>query len=141
MRKILYSIISLLFMTLLTGCGNKEVVKCKTKFDESELEYEITLKENKVTDIELELIYDLSNFPQDYINIFNEEDLCLYIKNDLEDYKKAFVNCKQKLKDKKIIINAEIDPKKSTDHVMKERTTAKNIKEDYEKEGYTCTIK
>ena len=163
MKKILTSFLILFVAVMLTGCSltkqaekTKETVQkrvesavkteldCKQSLTESgisiDIDFDVTFLGSLVKDIEFSYDMDLTSYNDAQIEAVSQTDLCTTVKDAMTDYKDAFIDCKQKVEDKHIIIESELDIDKIAKNELQKLQKPSTAKEELEKEGYTCTI-
>lgn len=123
---------------LFCGCGKESVLVCKQKVGGFDITLSSTFKGNTVSAMNLVYLMDVSNYNDTQVNALNSQDYCTLIKSSMAGYENAFDNCNQAIKDKKLLIETEIDVDKISEEDKK--GSPEKTKEDLENQGYSCTI-
>lgn len=125
---------------LLTGCGNKATLKCNMNSSGVDINFNIDFKGNSIDAMDLKYAMDLSDFSDSQIDILKNQDLCSGLKEDMDEFKDAFADCKQELNDKKLNISAKFNVDKISSEKRDKMQTPEDAKKDLESSGYKCTI-
>ena len=136
---ILFCFVSACFF-LLTGCDNKTILKCTMNSNGVDTNFNIGFNGNKIEKMDLQYLMDLTNYSDSQIDVLKDQDFCIGLKSDMEEFKEAFANCNQKLEDKKLNIVADFDVNKISSSQLSKMQTPENAKKDLENSGYKCTI-
>ncbi|MBR2248192.1 MAG: hypothetical protein IKG58_01320 [Bacilli bacterium] len=150
MRK--YGIIALVVVLsfVMVGCGNGKD-KAKKKSNETtlvctqtqsgvDIEFNVGFKGKSVRKIDFNYDMDISSYTDEQIKMFENQDFCKLVKDTMSDYKSAFKDCKQSVKNKHLKLYAVLDVHKLDGDISKKMTTPKKAKEELEKTGYKCKI-
>ena len=127
-----------------TKNSNKKVLSC-SKVDSSDDFYGIstislTYDNEDIASITMVLDIDLSAYNDEVVEKFSEMDLCNEMKDSISSFQGATKSCDQKVEDKHIIVNIDIDIDKISES---EKATINNIdatKVKFEDDDYKCSI-
>ena len=141
MRKLLVLLV-LICSLVLVGCSfNKKQVKCTQTASNLNVEYNVEFVMNKIKTINFSSEMDLSKYSDVQIEMFKKQDFCNLFKQSTRVYKNAFDSCDQKVINKRLKVDADLNIKKIDKGVLKKMNTPKSTKKYLENIGYTCTIK
>ena len=59
----------------------------------------------------------------------------------MSDYRDAFTDCKQEIKDKKLNVSSTLNVDKVAKNALSKMTSAEKAKKELEGQGFKCTIK
>ena len=159
MKKIFIGLMTLVLAVMLTGCSftekAKEAVKkvktpvkaelnCKQTVTQSgigvAIDFDIEFVDNVIKDIDFSYDMDLTSYNDQQVEAVSKTDLCTVVKDAMSNYKNAFTDCNQKVENKHMIIESELDIDKIAKNQLEKMSKPEAAKEELEKEGYTCTI-
>ena len=127
-------------LLLSTGCGKKQTVACKIESDGMYVGLNVNYKGDKVDSMDMKYEIDLSDATDAEIKAMEKEDLCKGLKEDMDELKDGFKNCKQKIEKKKLTVTADVDVDKIAKSEKEKIEKPEDAKKDLEKSGYKCTI-
>lgn len=112
---------------------------------ESKITFEFDKKSEKIKSgsMEVSMIYDMSDFTKEekeQVDKFTGSILGAMCDGELEGFK----NCKYEGKDGKYSVSMDVDMEKieeAYEGEVSEETTIEDLKESFEEQDYTCTIK
>ena len=105
-----------------------------------DIEFNVGFKGKSVRKIDFNYDMDISSYTDEQIKMFENQDFCKLVKDTMSDYKSAFKDCKQSVKNKHLKLYAVLDVHKLDGDISKKMTTPKKAKEELEKTGYNCKI-
>ncbi|MBQ2640109.1 MAG: hypothetical protein IJF92_05080 [Bacilli bacterium] len=142
MKKSLFIAVIVLFVAVfVTGCGASKKLVCKQKASGVDITFNVGFEGNKVKDMDFSYDMDLSSYSASSIAMIEKQNFCSLVKSSMDDYKDAFTDCKQKVADKHLKVDAVLDVKKISKNASKSMTSPNKAKKELEKTGYTCEIK
>lgn len=127
-------------LLLLTGCENKSTLKCNMSQSGVDVNFNVGFKGNKIDNMSLQYLMDVSSLSDSEVSALKGQDLCSGLKEDIDEFKEAFTDCKQNLEDKKLSIDATFDVNKIAGDQLSKMQTPEDAKKDLENSGYTCKI-
>ena len=142
MKKNILVVSLLSAILLLTGCGsNKEaLLRCKATKSGVDVGFNVGFKGSKVVKMDLSYDMDLSQYSDAQIDLVKEQDFCSSVKSSMKEYEEAFVNCKQEVSNKHLLVTSDLDVDKVAKNELQKFATPEDTKKELEKTGYTCTI-
>ena len=141
MKKLLYGALTLVFALVLTGCGNREKVVCEQKSTSYTTQLVTEVEKDTIRGMSMKMEMDLSAYSDAQMEQVAKQDFCTLVKSYLSTYSEALENCKQDVSRKILTITSDINVNKITDQELQLNKTSKEVKEYFEKQGYTCEIK
>ena len=127
-------------LLLSTGCGKKQTVACKIESEGMGVYLNVNYKGDKVDSMDMKMNMDLADLDDSDIKEIKKQDFCKAMKEDMDDLKGGFKNCKQDINKKKLTVTADIDTSKIDKNELKKVEKPEKAKKDLEKSGYKCTI-
>ena len=129
-------------VVLATGCGKKETkLSCTQTASGVDITLNLNFKGNEINDMDVKYEMDLSEYPDEVIDLMKEQDFCEVVKNGMDELNNAFTNCKQDVSNKKLNVYSTLDVNKVDNDLLEKMPSPEEAKEELEAEGYTCTIK
>ena len=123
---------------------SKAELDCKQQVTESglavDIDFNVDFVNNIIKDIDFTYDMDLSSYNDQQVEAVSNTDLCTVVKDAMPTYKDAFTDCKQRVENKHILIESELDIDKIAKNQLEKMSKPEAAKEELEKEGYTCTI-
>ena len=141
MKKTISACIVLTMIVMLTGCGNREKVVCEQKSTSYTTQLVTEIEKDTIKGMSMKMEMDLSAYSDAQIEQVAKQDFCTLVKSYLSTYSEALENCKQDVSRKILTITSDINVNKITDQELQLNKTSKEVKEYFEKQGYTCEIK
>ena len=144
MKKVVSVLLVFVFAICLSGCGNKKLsLECKRNAQGVDITLSTSVVGNLAASMNINYFSNLSNRTDEEIASFEKQDFCSAIKESMPDYKDAFGECKSKIDKTKKDLN--IDIKIDVDKLGKNKSDkmgdVETMKESFEAQGYSCTIK
>ena len=142
MKKVGLVTITILISLLLSGCGQKkETITCVQKAEDMEATFNIVLVDNVIGDMNIDYNANLESYSNESIEAIKKQDFCATFEESMAEYKGAFTDCKTSVENKHLNLSTKIDINKVTTNKNQKNITSQAIKEQFEKKGYSCTIK
>ena len=137
---LLVGVFALIFLS--TGCGSKEAkLVCTQTSSGVDITFNVDFKGNIIKAMDFGYDMDLSKYSDAQIKAIEKQDFCSSVKRSMSEYKDAFNNCEQSVKEKHLQVSAKFDVDKIAKNVLDKMTSPENAKKELEKENYKCTIK
>ena len=127
-------------LLLSTGCGKKQTLACKIESEGMGMYLNVNYKGDKIDSMDMKYNMDLSELGDAELKEVKKQDFCKAMKEDMDDLKDGFKNCKQDVDNKKLTVTADIDASKISKDELKKVEKIEDAKKDMEKSGYKCTI-
>lgn len=135
------ALVALVAVALVTGCTAKEKkLVCKQETSGVLVEFNVGFKGNIIKSMDFNYDMDLSKYKDNQIALIEKQDFCSSVKRSMSDYKNAFTDCKQEIKDKHLLVSSVLDVDKIAKNVTDKMTTPEKGKAELEKQGYKCSI-
>lgn len=144
MKKVVSVLLVFIFAICLTGCGNKkQTLECKRNESGVDITLFTGFKGNEVVSMGINYYSNLSKYTDEEITSFEKQDFCEVVKSGMQQYKDSFKECKDKIdKTKKDLnVDIDIDVDKLAKNKSDKMSDIKSMKESFEAQGYSCTIK
>ena len=145
MKKEKIIIVGLLSLVLLctTGCLNSKKEKkliCAITSSGVDITLNVGFEGNMVKTMDFKYDMNLSSYSDAQISAVEKQDFCSIVKKTMSGYENAFTDCNQKVEDKHLLVNSELDVDKVATNVLDKMGSPEKTKEELEKSGYTCEI-
>lgn len=123
---------------------DKAELDCKQQVTESglavDIDFNVDFVNNIIKDIDFTYDMDLSSYNDQQVEAVSNTDLCTVVKDAMPTYKDAFTDCKQRVENKHILIESELDINKIAKNELEKISKPEAAKKDLEEQGYKCTI-
>ena len=123
---------------------SKAELDCKQQVTESglavDIDFNVDFVNNIIKDIDFSYDMDLSSYNDQQVEAVSNTDLCTVVKDAMPTYKDAFTDCKQRVENKHILIESELDIDKIAKNALEKISKPEAAKKDLEEQGYKCTI-
>ena len=127
---------------LVSGCGVSKKVVCTQKASGVDIVFNVGFLGKDIKSMDFSYDMDLSNYTDTQITYIEKQDFCTLAKTAMSEYKNAFEDCKQSVKDKHLKVSAALDVNEiKKDKGKYKLTSPEEAKKQIEKSGYSCTIK
>ena len=126
---------------LLTGCGLNSRLECTQESSGVNITYNIDFSGNKIKSMDFGYDMDLSKFTDTQISMVEKQDFCSTVSSSMTQYKDAFKDCKQSIKNKHLSVTAAFEVDKIAKTELDKMSSPKATKKELEKSGYTCKLK
>lgn len=163
MKKLFIGALVFVLAIMLTGCSltknaksvkntiekrikteSKAELDCKQQVTESglavDIDFNVDFVNNIIKDIDFSYDMDLSSYNDQQVEAVSNTDLCTVVKDAMPTYKDAFTDCKQRVENKHILIESELDIDKIAKNELEKISKPEAAKKDLEEQGYKCTI-
>ena len=123
---------------------SKAELDCKQQVTESglavDIDFNVDFVNNIIKDIDFSYDMDLSSYNDQQVEAVSNTDLCTVVKDAMPTYKDAFTDCKQRVENKHILIESELDIDKIAKNELEKISKPEAAKKDLEEQDYKCTI-
>ena len=140
-RSIVLAVTVFALVFLVTGCGGKKTLTCTQTTSGVDITFNVGFNGNVISSMDFAYDMDLSNYSDTQIKYIEKQDFCTSVKNSMSDYRDAFTDCKQEIKDKKLNVSSTLNVDKVAKNALSKMTSAEKTKKELEGQGFKCTIK
>ena len=117
---------------------SKAELDCKQQVTESglavDIDFNVDFVNNIIKDIDFTYDMDLSSYNDQQVEAVSNTDLCTVVKDAMPTYKDAFTDCKQRVENKHILIESELDIDKIAKNELEKISKPEAAKKDLEEQ-------
>ena len=119
----------------------KKTLTCTQTTSGVDITFNVGFNGNVISSMDFAYDMDLSSYSDTQIKYLEKQDFCTSVKNSMSDYKEAFTDCKQEIKDKHLTVASELNVDKVAKNALSKMKSAEKAKKELEGQGFKCTIK
>ena len=128
----------LVIALFMTGCSKKKELVCSQSMTNVDIKMILGYEDDKLSSMEFREVVNLSTYSDNDIDKLRSQDLCSLAKQSVGQMAEAFINCKQKISGKELILTGEFELEKIPNSEVGINKSMDEAKEYFEQKGLKC---